>query len=282
MSEDRFSTQRAADKDAYTDFTKDMNYGGYLQLNKILTAQEPLSDQHDEMLFIIIHQATELWLKLVLHEVMAAQHSLTQKDIRSSFKMLARVSRIQKQMIQSWDVLATLTPADYLKFRDDLGKASGFQSFQYRAVEFALGNKHPAMMKPHAHDRESYKTLEELYNGPSLYDRVVRLLSIADFDIPPELIDRDFSQPYVSNDAVRNAWRTIYTDTEKYWNLYELAEKLVDLEDWFLQWRFRHMKTVERIIGFKRGTGGTSGVSYLKRALDIRFFPELWELRSEL
>jgi tryptophan 2,3-dioxygenase len=282
MSDDRFSTQRDADKDAYTDFTKDMNYGGYLQLNKILTAQEPLSDQHDEMLFIIIHQATELWLKLVLHEVMAAQKMLTKKDIRSSFKMLARVSRIQKQMIQSWDVLATLTPADYLKFRDDLGKASGFQSFQYRAVEFALGNKHPAMMKPHAHDRESYKTLEKLYNGPSLYDCVVQLLNVADLTIPAELINRDFSQPYVSNDAVREAWHTIYTNTDKYWNLYELAEKLVDLEDSFLQWRFRHMKTVERIIGFKRGTGGTSGVSYLKKALDIRFFPELWELRSEL
>ena len=282
MSEDRFSTQQPADKDAYTDFSKDMNYGGYLQLNKILTAQGPMSEQHDEMLFIIIHQATELWLKLVLHEVTAAQQLLTQKDIRASFKMLARVSRIQKQMIQSWDVLATLTPADYLSFRDDLGKASGFQSFQYRAVEFALGNKHPAMMKPHAHDEASYKTLEALYKGPSLYDRVVQLLGVANLGIPDTLLDRDFSQPYVSNDAVKEAWRTIYTNTDQYWNLYELAEKLVDLEDWFLQWRFRHMKTVERIIGFKRGTGGTSGVSYLKKALDIRFFPELWELRSEL
>jgi len=282
MSEDRFSTQQPADKDAYTDFSEDMSYGGYLNLHKILSAQTPMSQQHDEMLFIIIHQATELWLKLVLHEVTAAQQKLTQKDIRASFKMLARVSRIQKQMIQSWDVLATLTPADYLSFRDDLGKSSGFQSFQYRAVEFALGNKNPAMMKPHTHDEPSLKILEELYHGPSLYDRVVQLLDVADLGIPPELVERDFSQPYVTNDAVRNAWRVIYTDTDKYWNLYELAEKLVDLEDWFLQWRFRHMKTVERIIGFKRGTGGTSGVNYLKKALDIRFFPELWELRSEL
>ena len=234
------------------------------------------------MLFIVIHQATELWLKLVLHEVLAAKELLTQKDIRASFKMLARVARIQKQMIQSWDVLSTLTPADYLSFRDDLGKASGFQSFQYRAVEFALGNKHPAMMKPHENNAKNHEILNELYTGPSMYDRVVQLLDVADLGIPEELIRRDFSQPYVSNDHVRKAWKTIYTNTDKYWNLYELAEKLVDLEDSFLQWRFRHMKTVERVIGFKRGTGGTSGVNYLKKALDIRFFPELWELRTEL
>ena len=277
-----FLTEQAFDKDAHTDFRESMIYGDYLQLDMILDAQKPISDSHDEMLFVILHQSAELWMKLVLHEVTAAIECIKSDKIQSSLKMLSRVSRIQAQLIQSWDVLSTLTPADYLTFRDKLGQASGFQSYQYRSIEYSLGNKNPAMLSPHKHRPEIYEGVKAILDRPSLYDEVLRFLGRRGFDLPQDVLERDWSKPYQPNDAVKAAWHTVYSDTHTHWELYELAEKLVDLEDWFQQWRFRHMKTVERVIGFKRGTGGTAGVSYLKKALDLRFFPELRMIRTEL
>ena len=267
---------------AHTDFAGRMNYGGYLCLDRLLDAQRPVSDSHDEMLFIIIHQAAELWMKLAVHELRAAAARLAGDDLQACFKMLARVSRIQSQLIQSWDVLSTLTPAEYLAFRDKLGQASGFQSHQYRLIEFLLGNKNRAMLDPHAHAPAIHGELTRQLESPSLYDEAIRLLARNGFAIDASCIDRDWTKPYRANASVRAAWQAVYADTVRHWKLYELAEKLVDLEDWFQQWRFRHMKTVERVIGLKRGTGGTAGVEYLKRALDNRFFPELWELRTQL
>jgi len=266
----------------HTDFREDMTYGDYLGLDDLLACQKPLSESHDEMLFVIIHQATELWMKLVLHELGAAVAILEAGDIRPAFKMLARVSRIQTQLIQSWDVLSTMTPADYLTFRDLLGHSSGFQSHQYRMIEFMLGNKNPAMLAPHADRPEIHARLDAALNAPSLYDAAIRLLGRRGFDLAPEAVERDWSAPYVSRPSVRDAWLEIYGNTEKHWDLYELAEELVNVEDWFQQWRFRHLTTVERVIGHKRGTGGTAGVGYLRKALDIRFFPELWDVRTNL
>ena len=266
----------------HTDFKNRMTYGEYLGLDRLLACQAPISDAHDEMLFIVIHQATELWLKLVLHELEAAIGGLSAPDIRPAFKMLARVSRIQTQLIQSWDVLATLTPADYLTFRDKLGQASGFQSLQYRKIEFLLGNKNRAMLAAHRDRPDAHSVLAAALVRPSLYDAAIALLARRGFAIDSAVLSRDFSQRYAGNDSVQAAWLTVYRDTTKHWDLYELAEELVDLEDWFQQWRFRHMTTVERIIGHKRGTGGTEGVGYLRRALDVRFFPELWEIRTRL
>lgn len=266
----------------HTDFREDMTYGDYLQLDQILSAQKPLSSSHDEHLFVIIHQTTELWMKLILHELGAAIDILRADDIRPAFKMLSRVSRIQSQLIQSWDVLSTMTPADYLTFRDLLGHASGFQSHQYRTIEFMLGNKNRAMLEPHRDRPEIHRGLEAALNGPSLYDEAIALMARRGLPIADDVLNRDFSTRYAGHPSVRDAWMTVYRDTETNWDLYELAEELVDLEDWFQQWRFRHVTTVERIIGFKRGTGGTAGVSYLRKALDIRFFPELWEVRTEL
>ena len=267
---------------AHVDFSAAMSYGDYLRLDQLLDCQHPVSDQHDEMLFIIIHQATELWMKLALHELRAATAQLRADNLAPAFKGMARVSRIQAQLIQSWDVLSTLTPADYLSFRDRLGRSSGFQSFQYRLIEFALGNKNAAMLEPHRHRAELHALLDAGLHAPSLYDEVIALLARRGFAIDPALLRRDFSTPHRSDASVRAAWLTIYRDTAQYWELYELAEELVDLEDWFQQWRFRHVTTVERIIGRKPGTGGTAGVAYLRGALDIRFFPELWEVRTEL
>ena len=268
----------------HTDFREDMTYGDYLRLDRILDAQTPLSDQHDEHLFIIIHQTTELWMKLILHELRAAIDCMKGEDIRPAFKMLSRVSRIQSQLIQSWDVLSTMTPADYLTFRDLLGHASGFQSHQYRSIEFLFGNKNVSMLEPHRDRPEIHKELEATLKGPSLYDAAIGLLARRGFAIPDKVLKRDFSKRYTPQPPVRDAWLAIYRDTDTHWDLYELAEELVDLEDWFQQWRFRHVTTVERIIGFKRGTGGTAGVSYLRKAisLEIRFFPELWDVRTEL
>lgn len=257
-------------------------YGDYLALGDLLTAQRPVSDSHDEMLFIIIHQATELWMKLAIHELRAACELLAADQPKPCFKMLARVSRIQSQLIQSWDVLSTLTPADYLAFRDKLGPASGFQSHQYRLIEFILGNKNRAVLAPFRGDEAIHAELTRQLEQPGLYDHAIRLLARRGFAIDSERLERDWSEPYHTDASVRAAWATIYADTQLHWELYELAEKLVDLEDWFQQWRFRHLTTVERIIGMKRGTGGTEGVAYLRRALDIRFFPELWELRTQL
>lgn len=268
---------------AHTDFRQDMTYGDYLKLDRVLSAQSPVSDSHDEHLFIIIHQATELWMKLILHELDAAVAIIRDgDDVRPAFKMLSRVSRIQSQLIQSWDVLSTMTPADYLTFRDLLGHASGFQSHQYRLIEFTLGNKNRAMLEPLRDRPEIHSRLEDALNRPSLYEEVIRLLARRGFAIADEVLDRDWSERYSADGSVREAWLKIYGDTAAHWDLYELAEELVDLEDWFQQWRFRHVTTVERVIGFKRGTGGTTGVAYLKKALETRFFPELWEVRTEL
>ncbi|MEX2453916.1 MAG: tryptophan 2,3-dioxygenase [Rhodospirillaceae bacterium] len=267
---------------AHTDFSEAMSYGDYLCLDKILSAQKPVSEEHDEHLFIVIHQTTELWMKLVLHELRAAIASLERDELRPAFKMLSRIGRIQSQLIQSWDVLSTLTPADYLTFRDRLGQSSGFQSHQYRQIEFLLGNKNAAMLEPHRDRPEIYGILKATLESPSLYDVVLRLLARRGLPVPDDVLHRDLTRRYTAHPGVAAVWLDVYRDTESRWTLYELAEELVDLEDWFQQWRFRHVTTVERIIGAKRGTGGTAGVAYLRKALDIRFFPELWDVRTEL
>ena len=267
---------------AHTEFAESMSYGDYLNLDDLLSAQHTISGEHDELLFIIIHQASELWMKLVLHELRAAAERIRQDDLRPAFKMLARVAQVQVQLQQSWSVLSTLTPADYLKFRDTLGQSSGFQSHQYRAIEYFLGNKNAALLKPHTHRPEIHDRLKAVLDAPSLYDEAILLLHRRGFAIEAGLIERDWSKRHQANESVHNAWLDIYRDTAAYWDLYELAEKLVDLEDSFQLWRFRHLETVSRIIGDKRGTGGTSGTGYLRRALDYRFFPELWDLRTDL
>ncbi len=269
-------------EDIHTDFKKEMTYGEYLRLDQILSSQERLSGHHDEMLFIIIHQVSELWMKLTLHELTAAITAIDKGEMQSAFKKLARVTKIQSQIIQAWDVLSTMTPAEYLEFRDSLGKASGFQSYQYRLIEFALGYKSSHILKIYEKDAKVHAVLQEALNQPSIYDVAIRALSKAGFEINPELLDRDFSVTYAGDPTVEAAWEAVYRDVNKYWDLYQLAEKLVDVEDWLQQWRFRHMKTVERIIGFKTGTGGSSGVNYLRHVLDHRFFPELWDLRTKL
>lgn len=261
---------------------QDMNYGSYLSLEPLLACQNPLSECHDEMLFIVIHQASELWLKLCLHELFGAMAHLKSGDLSAVFKMLSRVARIQAQLEQSWNVLSTLTPADYAAFRDTLGQSSGFQSFQYRELEFALGNKNAKMAEVHKDNPSRYERLQEVLNSPSFYDVCLQKLAERGFDIPAEKLERNWAEPYVACDKVEAAWVKVYANTDKYWDLYELAEKLVDLEHHFHSWRFSHMKTVERIIGYKRGTGGTAGVSYLQKALDLRFFPELWTARTKI
>ncbi len=261
---------------------QDMSYGSYLNLEELLACQNTVSDSHDEMLFIVIHQASELWLKLCLHELAGAMDHLKSGDLGAVFKMLSRVARIQAQLEQSWNVLATLTPADYSAFRDMLGQSSGFQSFQYRALEFALGNKNAKMAEVHRDDKPRYEQLQNALNSPSFYDLCIQELGERGFEIPMEKLKRNWAEPYVPCDKVEAAWVEVYNNTEKYWELYELAEKLVDLEHHFHSWRFSHMKTVERIIGYKRGTGGTSGVNYLQKALELRFFPELWTARTKI
>lgn len=270
------------DQGVYTDFKEQMTYGEYLNLDKILSSQTRLSDHHDEMLFIVIHQVSELWMKLILHEVNASITAIQQDELQEAFKMLARVSRIQTQIIQAWDVLATLTPAEYTEFRDSLGRASGFQSYQNRQIEFALGYKQPHILKIYEKDPALANTLKQSYEAPSIYDVAIQALARAGFNINPELLTRDFSKTYPGDETVSKAWLEVYQDVDKYWDLYQLAEKLIDIEDCHQQWRFRHMKTVERIIGHKTGTGGSAGVSYLKSVLDHRFFPELWDVRTQL
>ncbi|WP_419959864.1 tryptophan 2,3-dioxygenase [Psychrobacillus sp. BM2] len=266
----------------HTDFSDDMTYGEYLQLDNLLSSQIRLSGHHDEMLFIIIHQVSELWMKLILHELTSAIQAIQADKMQSAFKMLARVTKIQTQIIQAWDVLSTLTPAEYLEFRDKLGKASGFQSFQYRQIEFALGYKTKHILKIYEQEKDLYEDLNAAFHAPSIYDVSIQALARAGFTINPQLLNRDYSISYVGDESVANAWKEVYQNVDQYWNLYQLAEKLVDVEDWLQQWRFRHMKTVERIIGFKKGTGGSSGVNYLRNVLDHRFFPELWDLRTNL
>ncbi|AQS51274.1 MAG TPA: tryptophan 2,3-dioxygenase [Paenalcaligenes hominis] len=267
---------------AQLDFSKDMTYGGYLHLDEILTAQHPLSPDHNEMLFIIQHQTSELWMKLMLHEMQAAVEHLRHDDLPTVFKMLARVSRIMEQLVHAWAVLATMTPPEYSALRPYLARSSGFQSFQYRQIEFMLGNKNAAMLKPHAHRADLYEAVKHVYESPSLYDETLRYMQRQGLTIPHDYLERDWTQPYQANAVVQEAWLVAYRDPQKYWDIYQMGEKLTDIEDAFRQWRFRHLTTVERIIGFKRGTGGTSGVDYLSKMLDVVLFPELWSLRTEL
>jgi len=267
---------------ARLDFAGAMSYGDYLQLDRVLGAQRPLSGDHNELLFIVQHQASELWMKLMLHELMAARERVRHGDLPPAAKMLARVARVMAQLNQSWDVLATLTPAEYSAFRASLGSASGFQSWQYRMIEFALGAKSAVMLEPHRHRPDLLAPLQALLREPSLYDEAIRLLARRGFALAPAAVERDWAAPREADDSVCAAWVQVYRATAGHWDLYELAEKLVDLEDAFRQWRFRHATTVERIIGFKRGTGGTSGVAYLRRALDAVLFPELWRARTAL
>ncbi|AVT08771.1 tryptophan 2,3-dioxygenase [Paracidovorax avenae] len=267
---------------AQLDFSRDMSYGDYLQLDAILNAQKPLSPNHNEMLFIVQHQTSELWMKLMLHELRAAIDHVAQGDLPPAFKMLARVSKIMEQLVHAWDVLATMTPPEYSAIRPYLAQSSGFQSYQYRCIEFSLGNKNAAMLKPHAHRPDLLAQVQAAYEAPSLYDEALRLLARRGIPVPASHTDRDWTQPYAESDAVEAAWLTVYRDTQRYWDLYHLGEKLTDLEDAFRLWRFRHVTTVERVIGFKRGTGGTGGVSYLRRMLDVVLFPEIWKLRTSL
>ncbi|HEY0315878.1 MAG TPA: tryptophan 2,3-dioxygenase [Sphingomonas sp.] len=259
-----------------------ITYRSYLRLPDLLDCQHPLSDAHDELLFIAIHQASEIWLKLALHELHAARALVAADDLRPAFKMMSRVARIQAQMIQSWEVLATMTPADYTKMRDRLGTSSGFQSDQYREMEFMLGNKDAAMVEVHADDPETHARLKMRLAQPSLYDEALRLLARRGLAIPADRLHRDFTRPYAASPEVERAWTVVYADTETYWDLYELAEKLVDIEYHVQLWRFGHLKTVERVIGFKTGTGGTAGVQYLAKVLEKPFFPELLSVRTRL
>jgi tryptophan 2,3-dioxygenase len=269
-------------KTAHTEFPRGDSYGDYLMLEELLSAQRTLTDAHDEPLFIVIHQVSELWLKLVIHELQSAMRHLEAGTIDPALKMLSRISRAQEQMTNAWEVLKTMTPADYLQFRSSFGQASGFQSYQYRLVEFLFGNKNAFMMRPHRDHPDQHAILEAALNAPSLYDLTLRLLEKAGLEVPNDLLERDFAQGYESNDAVKRAWLEVYRNTDRYWDLYELGEKLVDVEDNFRRWRFNHLTTVERVIGFKTGSGGTAGVPYLRRALETVLFPELWQVRSEL
>lgn len=267
---------------AQLDFSQDMSYGDYLQLDAILGAQKPLSLAHDEMLFIVQHQTSELWMKLLLQELGAAINSIAKNDLQTAFKMLARVSKIMEQLVHAWDVLATMTPPEYSAIRPYLGPSSGFQSYQYRGIEFALGNKNAAMLKPHAHHPERAALVQAAFVAPSLYDESLRLLARRGLPVPASHTERDWTQPYTASEAVQAAWLVVYRNPREHWDLYQLGEELTDLEDAFRLWRFRHVTTVERIIGFKRGTGGTGGVSYLRKMLDVVLFPEIWRLRTEL
>jgi tryptophan 2,3-dioxygenase len=271
-----------SDEQIHWDLGSSLSYGDYLQLDKILDAQKPLSFEHDEMLFIIVHQTSELWMRLMLHELNGVLECVRRDDLDPSFKMFGRISRVQDQLLSTWSVLSTMTPFDYSSFRNALGRSSGFQSFQYRMLEFLLGNKNPEMIAVHARNAQAYAALKRTLEGPSLYDEALRLLSRRGYGIPQELLTRDFREPYQANKTVAGAWLGVYHNAEKDWDLYELAERLIDVDHKFQLWRFHHLKTVERIIGYKRGTGGTSGVHYLAKALELKFFPELWQVRTSM
>ena len=276
------SERIVADEGAQLDFSRDMSYGDYLHLDAVLAAQHPLSPAHDEMLFIVQHQTSELWMKLMLHELSAAVGCIARDELGSAFKMLARVSKIMEQLVHAWDVLATMTPPEYSAIRPYLSRSSGFQSWQYRCIEFMLGNKNAAMLKPHSHRPELLARVEAAWRAPSLYDEALRLLARRGLALPASHLERDWTQPYVTSDAVEQAWLVVYRAPQTHWDLYQLGEELTDLEDSFRLWRFRHVTTVERVIGFKRGTGGTSGVGYLRKMLDVVLFPEIWKLRTNL
>jgi tryptophan 2,3-dioxygenase len=277
-------TQRELEPGIHVDLERDNTYGGYLCLDQLLSAQKPRSAQgnHDEMLFIIQHQTSELWMKLMLHELDAAIDCVRNDRLEPCFKILARVAPIQRMLFDQWSVLETMTPSEYLGFREALGQASGFQSYQYRAIEFALGNKDAGSLGPHRATPEIHAMLDSRLRQPSIYDEYLRYLARRGLPVPADRVERDFSLPYERSDAVVAVFRMIYQDTERYWSEYDMAEKLVDIEERFQLWRFRHMTTVKRIIGFRRGTGGSSGVSFLRKALDLVFFPELWDVRTQL
>ncbi len=278
------ANRRELEAEIETDLKDRLTYSGYLGLDRLLSAQQPLSDpaHHDEMLFIIQHQTSELWMKLLLHELDAALNHVRCDELEPCFKILARVKQIQRQLFEQWAVLETLTPSEYAEFRGVLGGASGFQSPQYRALEFLLGNKNADMLKVFAHEPEVHGWLKTYLDQPSLYDEFLRYLSRRGLPVPADKVERDWAEPYESDPGVTEVFRQIYTDRAAHWDAYEMAEKLIDIEEGFHLWRFRHMKTVERVIGHKRGTGGSSGVSFLKRALELQFFPELIDVRTEI
>lgn len=271
-----------SDEPIHWELGSSLSYGEYLQLDKLLAAQKPLTYEHDEMMFIIVHQTSELWMRLFLHELDSIVTCIRKDELAPSFKMLARISRVQAQLMQTWDVLSTMTPAEYSLFRNALGRSSGFQSFQYRLLEFRLGNKHPDMIAVHRRDPLAQETLRRALEAPSLYDEVLRVLSRRGYGIPDSHLSRDFTAPYQPSKQVAGAWLAVYHNSDKDWDLYEMAERLVDLDQKFQLWRCHHLKTVERIIGYKAGTGGTSGVSYLAKALELKFFPELWQIRTAM
>jgi len=267
---------------ARMDFKQAMSYGDYLGLDQILNAQHPRSPNHNELLFIVQHQTSELWIKLMLHELQAVRRHIREDNLPPAFKMLARVARIMDQLVHAWDVLATMTPPEYTAIRPYLGASSGFQSFQYRELEFILGNKNAKLLEVHEKSPDAHAILQRELTLPSIYDEAVMLLARSGFTVDPARLNPDWTQPTQADDSVKAAWLQVYGDTSRHWALYELAEKLVDLETAFRFWRFRHVSTVERIIGFKTGTGGTAGVSYLRKMLDVVLFPELFALRTEL
>ncbi len=272
----------AADEPAKLDFSRAMSYGDYLHLDELLGAQHLRSGAHDEMLFIVQHQVTELWMKLLLHELRAAIGAVAGDHLQRAFKMLARVSKIMEQMVHAWDVLATMTPPEYSTIRPSLASSSGFQSWQYRQIEFMLGNKNAAMLTPHSHRADLLAQVQAAHDAPSLYDEALRLLARRGLPVPASHVERDWAVPYAADEGVEQAWLKVYRDPDAHWDLYQLGEELTDLEDMFRLWRFRHVTTVERVIGFKRGTGGTGGVSYLRKMLDVVLFPEIWKLRTDL
>jgi tryptophan 2,3-dioxygenase len=265
-----------------TDFAGRMSYGDYLGLDALLAAQKPRSGQHDEMLFIVIHQVQELWMKLMAHEMALATERIRADDLRPAFKATARISRIQKQLVEAWDVLTTMTPHDYLAFRESLGASSGFQSWQYRLLEIRMGAREVFMLKPHRHRPDIHGVLEQAFRAPSLYDEALRLLARRELPVPARVLARDPAEQHQADPGVEAAWAEVYRDATRHFDLYELAEELVDLDDAFQTWRFRHLSTVERIIGGRPGTGGSAGVAYLRTVLEKRFFPELWSVRGKL
>ncbi len=276
------TNQRELEKSIHVDLSRQETYGGYLQLDRLLQSQTPRSTEHDEMLFIIQHQTSELWMKLMLHELDRALQCVKNDELAATFKIFARVAHIQRMLFEQWAVLETMTPSEYLTFRDALGRSSGFQSYQYRALEFMLGNKDANLLLPHRASADTHAWLQARLEQPSLYDEFLRYLHRQGFPIPEDHVTRDFTKPYAKSDEVMRVFKTVYEQPEKYWVAYEMAEKLVDVEERFQLWRFRHMKTVHRIIGHKMGTGGSSGVTFLQRALGLTFFPELWDVRTEL
>ena len=278
MTENR----RELETSIHLDLQHGGTYGDYLKLDQVLSAPQPVTSAHDEMLFIIQHQTSELWIKLLLHELDAAALLVRTDRLAESFKIFARVGHIQRMLFEQWAVLETMTPSEYLQFRDALGKASGFQSYQYRALEFVLGNKDANALKPHRHEARLHAELAQRLSAPSLYDEFLRWLARRGHPVPKDRLERDFTQPYERSDQVVEVFRVIYNAPDKYYEAYDMAEKLVDVEERFQLWRFRHMTTVKRIIGFAQGTGGSSGVGFLKKALDLTFFPELWDVRTHL